>query len=41
MRKVEKETASLTEDETEVSTESVQASADTMGPILSQLQEQK
>ena len=39
VQKVEKEMASLTEEGTEVSTESVQASADTVGPIWSQLQE--
>ena len=41
MQKVEKEMASLTEHEIEVSTESVQASADTVRPIWSQLQEKK
>ena len=37
MWKVEKERASLTEDETEASTDSVQAPADAAGSILSQL----
>ena len=41
MWKVEKERASLTEDETEASTDSVQAPADAAGSILSQLQEHK
>lgn len=38
---MEKEMATLTEDQLEVFTESVRASTDTVGPILSRLQEQK
>ena len=41
MQTVEKEKASLTEEESEFSTESVQASVDTVGPRRIQLQEQK
>ena len=41
MWKVEKESASLIEDETKVSTESALASADTVEPIWSQLHKQK
>ena len=41
MRKVEKEMASLTEGEIEVSIQSVRALADTVGSIRLQLQEQK
>ena len=41
MQKVEKERALLTEDKIEVSAESVWASADTVGPILSLSQKKK